>query len=278
MDYRSSRLVVSYRETNEGVEVYTRNIQTGVEEVWLGRMLCLGAGALNTARIVLESNSDYETKLPVLDNPMTCLPFFDLRRIGAALPSTDTSLGPVEPGVGRSRLECTLQASLYGTTGPLRSDVAFGLPLSIRANLIWTKYVVPASGLLMLFYPGSSRTENYVRLQRSGALDVHFAAEPVHAAEKRIIRFLRKLGYLCHESLIQRPGMGAGLHFAGTLPMHANPGKYQTGPDGRLYGTTSVYIVRWCLFLAPACQESDVHDHGQCSQDRQATRKHISSS
>ncbi len=217
-----------------------------------GRKLLLGAGALNTARIVLESNRDYETRLPALDNPMACIPFFRLARIGEALAVRDTSLAQLNLVVEDDDWGEPLQASLYGTTGPLRSDVIFNLPLSARANLTWTKYMAPAMGLLMLFYPGREGPESYVRLRPSGELEAQFATysatEPPHAVERRLIRLLRKLGYLTHTALIQRPGSGAGLHYAGTLPMRTNPARYQTNAEGLLAGTKRVYIVDGACF------------------------------
>jgi choline dehydrogenase-like flavoprotein len=66
--------------------------------------------------------------------------------------------------------------------------------------------------------------------------------------ERRIIKLLRKIGYLSHPSLIQRPGMGQGLHYAGTLPMRASPQGYQTDADGLLYGTRTVHIVDGSCF------------------------------
>jgi choline dehydrogenase-like flavoprotein len=47
--------------------------------------------------------------------------------------------------------------------------------------------------------------------------------------------------------------MGSALHFAGSLPMCTNPGRYQTGPDGKLAGTSRVYVVDGaCLSRLPA--------------------------
>ena len=53
IDYRAGQLVTHYRETEDGVEVHARNLATGAEEIHRARHLLLGAGALNTARIVL---------------------------------------------------------------------------------------------------------------------------------------------------------------------------------------------------------------------------------
>ncbi len=248
IDYRAGHLVTHYREGRDGVEVYSRNLMTGAEEMHRGRQLLLGAGALNTARIVLESNRDYEARLPVLDNPMACIPFFQLSRVGAALATSDTSLAQLNLIAEDEEWEAPLQASLYGTTGPLRSDVVFSLPLSIRANLAWTKYLAPAMGLLMLFYPGRAGDASYVRLRPSGELEAEFAPELPHAIERRLIRLLRKMGYVTHPALTQRPGSGAGLHYAGTLPMRDMPARYETDSAGLLSGTRRVYIVDGACF------------------------------
>jgi choline dehydrogenase-like flavoprotein len=248
IDYRAGQLVTRYRETEDGVEVDTRDMATGTEQAYCARQLLLGAGALNTARIVLESNRDYETRLPALDNPMACIPFFQLSRVGQALATEDTSLAQLNLIAEDDEWGEPLQASLYGTTGPLRSDIVFSLPLSVRANLAFTKYMAPAMGLLMLFYPGHESAASYLRLRESGELEAEFAPEPPHTIERRLIRLLRKMGYVTHPALIQRPGSGAGLHYAGTLPMRERPTRYQTDSNGLLAGTKRVFIVDGACF------------------------------
>jgi choline dehydrogenase-like flavoprotein len=248
IEYCQSRLVLGYRELEDGVEVLARNLETGGQETWRGRKLCLGAGAINTARIVLASNSDYETRLPILDNPMACIPFFRFSRIGTPLPVSDTSLAQLNLVAEDREWDEPLQATLYGATGPLRSDVLFSLPLAFRGNLVWTKYLAPAMGLLMLFYPRAQRPDSYLRLRPSGELEIQFAPEPPHGVEQRLVRLLRKLGYLSFPTLIQRPGMGAGLHYAGSLPMRANPSRYETDAEGRLAGSQHVHIVDGACF------------------------------
>lgn len=254
IEYLDRRLVLRFKEQGDQVEVHARNLKKDKIEIWRARKLCIGAGALNTARIVLESQFDYDTRLPVLDNPMVCIPFFSVRHIGAGLPIHDSSLGQLNLIVRDVESGETLQGTLYGTTGPLRSDVLFTLPLSFSSNLTLMKYVAPAMGLLMLFYPGVENPQSYVRLRKSGELEIEFASARAHPSmEKRIIKLLRKIGYLSHPTLIQRPGMGQGLHYAGTLPMRATPQRYQTDVDGRLSGTRHVHVVDGgCLSRLPA--------------------------
>jgi choline dehydrogenase-like flavoprotein len=85
-------------------------------------------------------------------------------------------------------------------------------------------------------------------LRPSGELEIQFAPEPPHGVEQRLVRLLRKLGYLSFPALIQRPGMGAGLHYAGSLPMRANPSRYETDAEGRLAGSQHVHIVDGACF------------------------------
>jgi choline dehydrogenase-like flavoprotein len=245
---RTGYLVHSYREFSDYVEVTARNLETGTHERFQARNLILAAGTLGTSKIVLQTNQDYETQLPILDNPMACIPLFRLSQIGAALEINDSALGQLNliyktPGSGE-----LLQGTIYGTTGPLRSDVLFQFPLSIWANLTSARYLSPAMALLMLFYPGTVETGNYLRLKPDGTLDINYEWKSDQAAERRLIRAFGRIGYLSAASLCQYPAMGSSLHYAGTLPMKRSAGRYQTDAEGRLHGAHSVYVADGACF------------------------------
>jgi len=252
IEYRSRRLVLRYSERNDGVEVEARNLDSGETETFRASALCIGAGALNTTRIVLASNGDYDTHLPLLDNPMACIPLVDVTRVGTPLQTRDTSLAQLNI-VAEDEDGRLAQGSLYGTTGPLRSDFLFELPLSARGNRVWAKYVAPATAFLMLFYARDPDPLSGVRLRPTGELDVRLAPERPHALENTLIRLFRRIGFLSHRAMIQRPPMGSALHFAGTLPMSARPSRYQTDRDGLLAGASRVHVVDGaCLPRLPA--------------------------
>ena len=172
--YQPEHLALRYEETEEGVRVMAKNLATGAEETFDGRTLILAAGALNSAKLVLESNRDCETRLPLLDNPMTCLPFFRLRRVGQQLDSRDSSIGQLN--LIHEYAGVVLQGSIYGGAGPLRSDILFELPLSITANLSLLRRLAVATGMLMMFYPAHPHPENYLRLTAEGQLELNYAA------------------------------------------------------------------------------------------------------
>jgi choline dehydrogenase-like flavoprotein len=256
ISYEPEHLVVGYTETEQGLEVITRNLATGAAETFEGRTLILAAGALNSAKLVLHSNRDHETRLPLLDNPMSCLPLFRLSGIGRKLDNRDSSIGQLN--VIQEYQGTVLQGSLYGAAGPLRSDVLFGLPLSIRANVSLLRRMAAASGLLMMFYPADPHPGNYLRLAMDGTLEIEYgepaAGEPAAGgparglAEKELIRGFRKIGFHTTAALCQYPPAGSSIHYAGTLPMRESPGRYQLYPDGRLQGTRNVYVADGACF------------------------------
>lgn len=240
--------VSHYREAPAGVEVVAQNLKTGSSETFQCRNLILAAGTLGSTKIVLKSNRDPESRLPILDNPMVCVPLFRLRSIGMPLEVNDSALGQVNVVYDDPETGDFLQGTLYGATGPLRSDVLFQFPLSISANLTWARYLSPAMTLMMLFYPGKRDPANYIRLSEQGALEINYEWKSTGGPERRLMTAFRRLGFLTSPATFQYPPMGSSLHYAGTLPMKAEPGPYQTYPDGRLFGTNSVYVADGACF------------------------------
>ncbi len=241
-------LVTAYREHPAHVEVFARNLATGVTETFEAKHLLLAAGTLATTKIVLEANAAYSHRCPILDNPMSCIPVFSLRRIGEPLETGDSSLAQLNLVYEDDGLAGPLQGSLYGTTGPLRSDVIFEMPLAISANRTWSKYVSPAMALWMVFYPGTADAANYFRLRESGEMEINYQWHGYGRAEPRLIRAFRSMGFLSARALCQYPPMGSSLHYAGTLPMRAEPGPYETDRNGRLAGAQRIYVCDGACF------------------------------
>ncbi len=252
VEYLSNHLAVRYREVEGfGVEVEARDLSSGTTEAFAGRTLILAAGALNSAKLVLESNEDYKTRLPLLDNPMACLPLFRPQLAGKPLDRLDSSLGQLN--LIQEFDGTVLQGSIYGAAGPLRSDVVFELPLAIRSNVEVLGLLAAASGLLMMFYPSAPHPENHLSLGSDGTLQLQCrypeAGCPSREASIRaLIPAFWRIGFLASIKLCPYPPMGAGIHYAGTLPMKDRPSPYELDPDGRLFGTRSVYVADGACF------------------------------
>ena len=247
--YQSGYLVTNYIDCEDHVEVLAKNLATDQLETFKAKKLILAAGALNSTKLVLKSNNDTDTKLPILDNPMVCIPMIDIRKIGGKLDQDDTPVAQVNLTYNGIPEMGAIQASIYGSTGPLRSDVTFGFPLSVSTNLLLTKYLAPAVGVVMVFYPGIFSANNTIKLTVDNELTVDYPDINVEKkAERVIMKAIRKMGYLSFEALIQYPKIGNSLHYGGTLPMRKDPKKYQTDSDGLLFGSRHVYVADGACF------------------------------
>lgn len=247
--YRPGRLVLSYRELPDRVQVTTRIIETGEIEIIEGRFLMLAAGAINTAKIVLQSNSDFEARLPVLDNAISFTPFVRPDRIGVPSDLHAFPGGELIMVYEGELFDEPIQSSVYGLMGTLRGDLLFQMPLSFTGNLAAVKYLVPAITVLQTFYPDDPSPQNVARLRPDGALAIDYAPKKLGVLERHLVSALRRMGYLSSTALSQFPRAGGSIHYAGALPMVAGATKpYQTDSNCLLHATRRVFIADAATF------------------------------
>lgn len=244
IQYLSGFLVQKYVESSEGVKVFAKNLRANTIEEFCTRKLVLAAGTISTSKIILSSNNDYVTCLPLLDNAVSYIPFLAPRYIGAPQETRFFS------GVQLNVIYCSdedatpIQGSFYGAMGLLRSDLLLDLPLSIRGNLTAAKYLTPALGVLYLLYPDYSNPSNYVKLNSGGELEIKYQRKPLGQVEKSFISTFWRLGYFSLPSLCKYPAPGNSFHYAGSLPMRSQPhDRYTTSVNGLLFGAKHVYVV-----------------------------------
>jgi hypothetical protein len=243
--------VESFEESEGCVTVHARNVDDGSISKYCAKRLFLAAGTLNTARIVLKSNADSRTKLPILDNPLTAFPLLKPSLIGEKISATDCSLGQLVAVSRLSPESLPIQSAIFGTNGPLRSDVLANLPLPLNVTRRVMNLTAAATGLVMNFHPGKLHSTNYLRLGGKEALEVNYEPEKQSMeGESQLIKALGSLGFFSHRSLIENIPMGSSLHFAGAFPMKHVPSRYQTDKFGLLYGSSNVHIVDGACFSA----------------------------
>jgi hypothetical protein len=210
----------------------------------------LAAGALGSAKLVLKSFQDYETKLPLLENPTSLVPFLNPRFIGH--PVEKYSHGLIQLNILYNGLLCSdyVQASFYNYTSPLSSDVIMNIPLSARANLMASKYLLPAMSIIQFFYSDKPHPSKYVRLADDNLLETTSRQKfQMGDIERHFISTLRRLCFFSHPKLIQYPEPGNGIHYAGTLPMSDNRSmRYRTTKSGSLALTRHISVADAAIF------------------------------
>lgn len=250
LDYTPGQLALRYQEYDDRVEVETRNIATGAREKFTAGRLVLAAGALGSAKLALASNDDFTTRLPLLENPVSYIPFLDFSRIGSAQETRSfyTQLNLLYRG---PLADQPVMGTFYAIAGILHSDILFDMPLAIRSNIIAAKLTIPATIVLHLWYPSSITPENHLSLGSGNDLKISCRHQMSGALEQHLIRAFRRFGYLSLPSLCQYPSPGNSYHYAGTLPMKAQPSSpYETDPHGRLFGTRRVHVADGACFPA----------------------------
>jgi choline dehydrogenase-like flavoprotein len=249
--YEPGLLVERYAESAEGVVVTAREAATGRTREFTARKLILAAGALNTAKIVLRSNDDCESRLPLLDNAVSYVPLFDPLRIGAPLEREIYAAAMLNAVYSGPRYPAEIQMTLYNLGGTLRSDFLFDFPLAARGNLVAAKYVTPALLVAQLFYPDRPEPTNYLRLSSTGELELNYESKNLGALEAHLLSLFRRIGYFGLARLCKFLAPGNSFHYAGGLPMKSAPrGRYETDPNGRLAATRGVYVADAANFPA----------------------------
>jgi GMC oxidoreductase len=250
-EYRDRRLVVSFAEQADHVEVRTVCVDDGAQEIVRARRLVLGTGTLGTARIVLRSQPG-DDALPLLSNPYCIAPALHLRRLGAAMERERTSLGQLEMFLDpRGDGMDVRMVSLYTYRSLLLFKLVKEVPLGFADARVLMQRLLPAIVLVTINHPDHAAPEKRVRRiaaesPTGDALAVDYAPaaseeQANDASERRILGALAKLG--CRALKRQKMPAGSTVHYAGTLPFGDGARRHTVAADGRLAGTRRVYVA-----------------------------------
>jgi choline dehydrogenase-like flavoprotein len=247
--------VERFSETDAGVSVTARNVDTGAVETFSAKALLIGAGTLGTARIVLRSLARYDTRVPILCNPYTYAPVLNLRMLGRPARDRRHSLAQLT-AFYQPRREFGARGAVQTQLFSYRSLLTFRLmqqaPLGSREALRIMRALMPALGILGINHDDSATPRKHLQLRRDASgerLHVSYELDADERAriernEHEVLRLFRKLG--CWAIKRVHPGYGSSIHYAGTFPFRrssADARQLATEADGRLSGTRAVYLV-----------------------------------
>ncbi len=250
----SGLMAVRYRENpaDESVEVECLGLRTNESVTLSARRLVLAAGAIGTARIVLESLGRRNEPVPFLTNPYTYLPCLVPSRIGRRTRDRRHSLTQLtmiyDPdGTGRN----AVQPQLYSYRSLLSFKLLKESPLPMRESIPLIRAIQEYLVIVGIFHPDFPSNGRRLLLDDAGTLvirsgSVECAAR--RACEDRVAGFLRRVGCMPLKRI--DPGPGASIHYAGTLPMRgeAAAGPLTCDADGRLRGGKLVVVADGSTF------------------------------
>ena len=242
---RRGVLVKQFEEHSDGVRVDALDLASGQPVEFFARRLLLGAGAINSARIVLQSFKDYSTRLPMLENPVSFIPFIHLASLGLGSKENSFTGAQLALIFDGPEHHDRVQGSFYNLSGVLSSDFLFDFPFSASGNLFCLAKVLEAMAVLQIYYSDAPNPASSLSLSPEGALEVHCPARRFGKVESKLIKVLRKMGFWSARFLVRYAEGGSSFHYAGTLPMReaGDSVGFSTDPFGRLNRCKHVYVV-----------------------------------
>lgn len=256
--YRRAALVRAFAAHGDGVRVVVRPLDGGPEEALHARRMVLCAGVFGTASIVLRSIGRPGDALPFVCNPYTYAPCLNLGALGEEWPDRRHSLSQLT-GVWQGRphpLDPTfpdapppVHVSLYSyrslLTFKLMKEMPLGAPIARRV----ARTLMPLLTIAGIHHADAPAAGKRIGLVREGAgerLTVRYDQTDterllIERAEQGVLRALRRVGLVALKRI--RPGHGASIHYAGTLPMCDDGPPLTCDPFGRLRGAPGVYIA-----------------------------------
>jgi len=235
IEYVGGALVERFEETEAGVTAYFTSLRTGARESRSFDRAFVGAGAINSTRIILDTQRAYDAPIELLDSQKVLLPLLRLQRHPIAWPRINTLAS------------LFIEAKLHDVSNhwihmqiSLVNDLVLrklGLSCDLRAvNIpVWMR---PAVERLMaawcsLHSDHSSRIELRLSNETRGGRHVLAAREISNPRQRavaaRIARKIARLGLsaklLCLAPLIRMSPTGTSAHYGGTFPMSADSGR-----------------------------------------------------
>jgi hypothetical protein len=234
-----------------GIAVSAIDTRDGKPATFLARRVILCAGALNTARIGLNSLGIFRRPTGLLCNPYTYFPTVNLEMLGR--PAADrrhsmAQLGGVLLSSGGDWVDGVFQ--MYSYRSLLLFKLVKEMPLPPRAGLLVARALVNALAIFGLFFQDRQSIAKRLSIlpaapDRTPALHFDYSLSRSEQewrgeAERRFRRALWKMG--CMPIGRINPGNAGSIHYAGTAPF-SNPllPGFQTNPDGCVEGLPGVY-------------------------------------
>ena len=233
-------------------------------EEWALDKLVLGAGTLSTSRIVLESVRQRDgtilTLTGLMDNQQVLVPFVNLDFLGRAYSDERYQYHQIAFGLINDDPCDYVHCLLTTLKSALVHPLIHRTPADMRFAIFLFRHLRAALGLVNVNLSDDRRSTNYVTLQNGdmktdATLTIHY--EPGGAHVNKVRQALRRVkSVLWQLNCVVPPGqvhvrpMGAGVHYAGTLPMCRERRPMAVSPNGQSYDFRNVYIVDGSTFPA----------------------------
>lgn len=251
--YVDRAFATRFEEEGDRIRVETMDVETGDRLTHVARRLVLASGTLGTARIVLRSQGTAAQTLPLLCNPYSYVPCLQPSMVGRAMSPRKLGLAQLamfhDPDGTNSDV---VMASIYTYRSLMLFRILPQAPIDYVDGRILMRYLLPGITIVGIHHPERPGPGRFMRLEpHAGSptgdrLHVEYVLTPqelrrIADRERVITGALRVLGSWAIKRI--QPGIGASIHYAGTLPFAADGRPFSLRGDGRLAGTRAVTVA-----------------------------------
>jgi len=251
--YRGNLLVTLFTEKADCIEVNCLNTLTGKSELFRSKKLLLASGVLGTARIILRSSDSGHSRLPILCNPYTYIPCIQPAMIGKA--AENRKMGFAQLSLFHDPQHNNMNvamASIYSYQSLMLFRIIKEAPLNFVDGRILMQYLASGFQIMGIHHPEERGNQKYLELKADensptkDRLKAQYCLseselELNREREKKFIKALRSLGSYAIKRI--NPGNGSSIHYAGTLPFSKTKEAFTLSPEGKLNGTSKVFVA-----------------------------------
>jgi hypothetical protein len=251
--YMGGYLLSKFVEKKDYIELECLNMETDEKTIFRCRKLVLASSTLGTARIVLRSLGNKDTKLPLLCNPYTYIPCIQPRFFGKTAESKKLGFTQLSLFFDADHDNNQISvASMYSYQSLMLFRIIRHVPLNFLDARILMRHLMSGIIIMGIHHPDKLTDQKYLKLKKTQETptgDTLYISYKLSVdekltyakREKAFIHALRKMGTYSLKRL--NPGYGSSIHYAGTLPFSKTEKPFTLDISGRLHGTTNVYVA-----------------------------------
>ncbi len=250
---QNNAFVSSFSENENEVEIHYYDLSSKEKKTVHAKKVIFASGPLGTARVVLRSFNAYEQQLPLLCNPYTYIPCVQWRMLGKELEKERSGFSQLSlfHDPNKNNFDVAM-ASIYSYRSLMLFKIVMESPLNFYDSRIIMNYLMPAFTIMGIHHPESYSDGKYLQLQKNANTltnDKLYAEYKLRTEEKirikerekKYIKAMRSLGCFAIKQI--DPGMGASIHYAGTLPFNNKGKPFTLAHNGRLNGAKNVFVA-----------------------------------
>jgi choline dehydrogenase-like flavoprotein len=236
-------------------------IDGGAPEEFPVDKLVLAAGPICTAEIFLESihrdTGEIAELHGLMDNRQILVPFVNLKMIGKPYDPETYQFHLLAMGLEADNPKDYVHGQITCLTTALVHPIVQKIPLDLRTAIDFFRNTRSGLGILNLNFADTRRQGNMITLEKDGngqtSLVIKYTALPeenreIRQAYRRAKKALLRLGGIVPPGTFRVRAKGESVHYAGTMPMSKNNGKYTTSEYCQSHYFENLYIVDGSTF------------------------------